>query len=107
LKILISDSSCADFESIREYYTGKGVPHIGEQFIVSIIEHIETIPVNPDIGRKVPEFNTDKIRELIHGPFRVIYLREEKLIHVVRVWRSERLLKLENTPKKRESDLYL
>ncbi len=98
MKILISDSAYADLESIIEYYTEMGVPHIGAQFIASIIEHIETIPANPDIGRKVPEFNTDKIRELIHSPFRVVYLREEKLIHVVRVWRSERLLKQEDTP---------
>lgn len=98
MKILISDSAYSDFEIIKEYYTEKNVPHIGEQFIVSIIEHIETIPANPDIGRKVPEFNIEKIRELIHGPFRVIYLREEQSIHVVRIWRSERLLKLENTP---------
>ena len=98
MKILISDSAYSDFESIKEYYIEEGVPHIGEQFIVSIIEHIETIPANPDIGRKVPEFNTEKIRELIHSPFRVVYLREEKSIHVIRVWRSERLLKLESTP---------
>jgi len=82
LKILISDSAYSDFEIIKEYYTEKNVPHIGEQFI----------------GRKVPEFNIEKIRELIHGPFRVVYLREEQSIHVVRIWRSERLLKLENTP---------
>ena len=98
MNILISDSAYTDFEVIKEYYTEEGVPHIGEQFIISIIEHIETIPANPDIGRKVPEFNTDKLRELIHGPFRVVYLREEQSIHVVRIWRSERLLKLENTP---------
>lgn len=98
MRILISDSAYADFEAIKEYYTEEGVPHIGEQFILSIIEHIETIPANPDIGRKVPEFDADKIRELIHGPFRVVYLREEQSIHIVRVWRSERLLNLENTP---------
>lgn len=98
MKVLISDSAYADFESIIDYYTEKGVPHIGEQFVVRIIEHIETLPVNPEIGRKVPEFNTKKIRELIHSPFRVVYLREEKTIHVVRVWRSERLLKLDDTP---------
>jgi len=102
LKIFISDSAYSDFEAIREYYTEKGVPHIGKQFIVSIIEHIETIPANPDIGRKVPEFNTDKIRELIHEPFRVVYLREGQSIHIIRVWRSERLLKLENTPAENE-----
>ena len=103
MKILISDSAYTDFEAIKEYYTEEGVPHIGEQFIVSIIEHIETIPANPDIGRKVPEFNTDKIRELIHGPFRVVYLREAQSIHIIRIWRSERLLKLENTPAKNKT----
>jgi len=103
LKILISDSAFADLESIIDYYTEKCVPHIGEQFAASIIEHIETIPANPDIGRKVPEFDTDEIRELIHGPFRVVYLREKKLIHVVRVWRSEKLLKLENIPAERKT----
>jgi len=58
LKTFISDSAYADFESIIDYYTGKGVLHIGEQFVTSIIQHIETIAANPDIGRKVPEFNT-------------------------------------------------
>jgi len=102
LKILISDSAYNDFEAIIKYYPEEGASHIGGQFIASIIEHIETIPANPDIGRKVPEFNTDKIRELIHGPFRVVYLREKLCIHVVRVWQSERLLKLENTPAESE-----
>ena len=102
MKIFISDSAYSDFEAIREYYTEDGVPHIGQQFIVSIIEHIETIPATPDIGRKVPEFNTDKIRELIHGPFRVVYLSEEQSIHIIRIWRSDRLLKLKNTPVENE-----
>jgi len=52
---------------------------------------------------KVPEFNTEKIRELIHGPFRMIYLREEQSIHVVRIWQSEKLLMLENTPAKNKT----
>jgi len=97
LRILISDSAYVDIKAIKEYYIDEGVPHIGEQFISSIIEHIETLPANPDIGRKVAEFNTKKIRELIHNPFRIIYLREEQSVHVVRVWRSERLLKLQDT----------
>ena len=102
MRVLISDSAYEDLIDIKEYYSDEGVPHIGEQFILSIIKHIETIPDNPDIGRKVPEFNTKKIRELIHNPFRIIYLREEKSIHIVRVWRSERLLKLINTPAEKE-----
>jgi len=75
-------------------------PHVGNDFVNNIISHIESLKENPDIGRKVPEFNESNIRELIHVPFRIVYLREVKLIHVVRVWRSERLLNLDGTPAK-------
>jgi plasmid stabilization system protein ParE len=98
LKILISDSAFHDLEAINEYYFNEGVPQVGVEFVTKIIKHIETIPINPEIGRKVPEFNENNIRELIHPPFRIVYLKERKTIHVVRVWRSERLLNLANTP---------
>ncbi len=94
MKILISDSAFNDLESIKEYYLNEGVPQKGIEFVTKIIKHIETIPTNPDIGRKVPEFNENNIRELIHPPFRIVYLKEKKAIHVIRVWRSGRLLNL-------------
>ncbi len=98
MKILISDSAFNDLEAIKEHYLEEGVPQIGIEFVIEIIKHIETIPANPKIGRKVPEFNEKNIRELIHPPFRIVYLNEERTIHVIRVWRSERLLNLTDTP---------
>jgi plasmid stabilization system protein ParE len=92
VKILISRPAFSDLEAFNKYYREEGVPHIGEQTIDSIIGHIQTLSDNPDIGRKVPEFNEEKIRELIHSPFRIVYLREKNSIHIIRVWRSERLL---------------
>jgi plasmid stabilization system protein ParE len=94
MKIFVSDSAIGDFEDIKRYYEGEGVPHVGKKLISSIIEHIQTLRNNPDIGRMVPEFDDPKIRELIHSPFRVVYLRENTSIHVIRVWRSERVLVL-------------
>lgn len=94
MKIFVSNSAYSDLEGIKEYYGEEGVPHIGKQFISAIIEHVQTLVDNPDIGRVVPEFGEERIRELIHSPFRVVYLREQDSIHVIRVWRSERLLKL-------------
>ncbi len=94
MKIFISSSAFSDLENIKEYYKDEGVPYIGEQYVVSIIDHIQTLSDNPDIGRKVPEFDEEKIRELIHPPFRIVYLREKDSIHIIRVWRSERLLEL-------------
>lgn len=102
MKIKLSNSAILDLEAIKKYYSDEGVPEIGNKFVTDIIRHIETLPDNPDIGRMVPEFNSVKIRELIHNPFRIVYLREDKSLHVIRIWRSERLLKLENTPAEDE-----
>ncbi|VAW91936.1 Death on curing protein, Doc toxin [hydrothermal vent metagenome] len=98
MKILLSDSAFSDLEAIKEYYIEEGVPQIGLEFVIEIIKHAETLPTNPEIGRMVPEFNEKNIRELIHPPFRIVYLNEERIIHVIRVWRSERLLNLTDTP---------
>ncbi len=93
MKVYVSDSAYSDLECIKAYYQ-ESAPHIGKQFVSSIIEHAQTLVDNPDMGRVVPEFGEERIRELIHPPFRVVYLREQDSIHLIRVWRSERLLKL-------------
>ncbi len=98
MKILISDSVFNDLEAIKEYYLNEGAPLIGIEFVNKIIDHVETLQINPEIGRKVPEFNEKNIRELIHPPFRIVYLNEEKTINIIRIWRSERLLNLTDTP---------
>lgn len=91
--VSLSDSALGDLENIKEYYIEQGVPEIGENFVIAIFEHIETLTNYPNIGRVVPEFNVEHIRELIHPPFRVVYLRGTS-IQIIRVWRSERLLSL-------------
>ena len=58
------------------------------------MSRIETLGDLPDSGRVVPEFDQPSIRELIHPPFRIVYRRGTDAVQVVRVWRSERLLKL-------------
>lgn len=94
MKIGVSNSAFADLEAIIDYYTQEGVPDIGRKFVETISEHIQVLSEHPDMGRVVPEFQSNDIREIIHEPFRVVYLREEKSITVIRVWRSERLLVL-------------
>ena len=94
MQIFISSSAFSDLESIKEHYKKEGVLYIGEQYVISIIDPIQTLSDNPDIGRIVPEFDEEKITELIHSPFRIVYLREKNSIHIIRVWRSESLLVL-------------
>lgn len=94
MQIEFSESAVLDIEDIKYYYLEQQVPHIGDKFISDIIDHLETLASNPKIGRIVPEFQVPHIRELIHSPFRVVYMLNGIDIQIIRVWRSERLLKL-------------
>jgi len=94
MELRIAQSALEDLQAIQEYYRDQGVPNIGDDFVAEILEHSEMLQLHPDAGRIVPEFNMDHIRELIHAPFRVVYLRQAKEVVLIRVWRSERQLEL-------------
>ncbi len=94
LGILFSECAVADLEELKRWYSEQGVPDVGDKFVTEIIERIEALQDHPDMGRVVPEFDQPFLREIIHPPFRVVYRREPKKVRVVRVWRTERLLRL-------------
>ena len=94
MKVCLTDSAISDLQELQRYYEEQLVPQVGQRFAEEILDRIEALSDNPDIGRVVPEFATDNIRELIHKPYRVVYLRESSSIFVIRVWRSERVLEL-------------
>jgi len=97
VEILIINSAFSDLGAIKDYYSEQGVPHVAHDIISSIFEHIQSLTDHPSIGRLVPEFDDETIREIIHPPYRIVYLLDVKVIQIIRIWRSERLLKL---PKK-------
>lgn len=72
------------------------MPDIGQKFVNAILKNVQRLRDHPDSGRKVPEFDQEHIREILHPPFRVVYLRNVSSVSLVRVWRSERLLLLPN-----------
>ena len=99
MKVVVTESAFGDLESIKEHYSNEGVPHIGEKYQREVLAHIQRLETYPNIGREVPEFSTPSIRELIHPPYRIVYLREEFSVHIIRIWRSERLLVLPGEEK--------
>jgi len=92
--IKFAESAVQDLEAIQEYYEKQEVPEVGDRFIREIISSVEELSIHPDQGRIVPEFDSPQLRELILPPFRVVYRRYKEKISVVRVWRSERLMRL-------------
>lgn len=94
MELRIAQSALEDLRAIQEYYAEQGVPQIGDEYVTAILEHSGMLIRHPDAGRMVPEFNLDHIRELIHSPFRAVYLRQATEVVLIRVWRSERQLEL-------------
>ena len=94
MRVTLADSAVRDLEDIVAHYVERGVPNVGADLVAEILDRIETLREYPDIGRIVPEFESPRVRELIHPPFRIVYRRDTDTVRVVRVWRGERLLKL-------------
>jgi plasmid stabilization system protein ParE len=92
--VSLADSAVDDLAAIRDYYREQKVPEVGEGLLSDILAAIGDLSHFPDRGRIVPEFGRSHLRELIHSPFRIVYRMDAARVRVVRVWRSERLLKL-------------
>lgn len=94
MELRLAQSAVDDLQAIQEYYLQQGVPDIGKQYVTDILKHTDMLKQHPDSGRIVPEFDLNHIRELIHPPFRLVYVKQEKSLVLIRVWRSERQLQL-------------
>ena len=87
-------SAVTDMEDIQAYYENEKVPDVGKRLAGEIIDQIERLADHPLSGRIVPEFNVEHLREIIHPPFRIVYRYDKKRARIVRIWRSERHLKM-------------
>ena len=92
--IRFAESAVLDLEELRLWYAEQDVPDVGDRLFEEIFDRLGALRTHPDMGRIVPEFGQQFLRELIHPPFRLVYRREPKYVRIVRIWRSERLLRL-------------
>ncbi len=92
--ITFAESAVKDLEAIRDWYIDQGAPDAGEKLVGEIIAQVEQLVDFPESGRIVPEFEIANLREVIFPPFRIVYRLDKNRARIVRVWRSERLLKI-------------
>jgi len=92
--VSFSASAVEDLDDIIRHYSESGAPETGSRLAAEIISQAERLTHFPESGRSVPEFDLDYLREIIYPPFRIVYRCDNKRIRVIRVWRSERILKL-------------
>ncbi len=91
-RVEFAQSARDDLRDILDWYESQGVPEVGKHMVLEIVARVRKLAVFPDSGKVVPELDTPWLRELEQPPFRIVYRRDETVVTVVRVWRSERLM---------------
>lgn len=86
-----SPQSLDDLESAVSFIA-RDNPARAESFGNELIDQTDTLEEFPESGRIVPEFNDEKLRELIYEPYRIVYRINEtkKEIEILRYWHSAR-----------------
>jgi plasmid stabilization system protein ParE len=95
MKVYFTESALTDFDNLLQFYKEQSALETGRRLVSEIIKKSERLAKHPDSGRIVPEFGVPFLREIIFPSFRVVYRRDPDKIWIVRVWRGERLLRLE------------
>lgn len=89
--IIWSEQSLDDIKNIAEFISRDSQYH-AQRVIEQIIDIVELISHQPQIGRIVPELEQPNIREQFIYSYRIIYEIKEESINVLTVIHGRRLL---------------
>ena len=64
--------------------------YYGQIFVERIIQQVEKLKLFPEIGRIVPEYKQENIREIIFGNYRIVYHSYKNSIVVLNIIHSSR-----------------
>ena len=92
VKVVWTEIAIDDLKSIHDFIS-KDSKIYADRLIEKIIARVDQIENFPKAGRVVPEFDSELLRELIEGNYRIIYKINQDEIGIVRVHHSARLLK--------------
>jgi plasmid stabilization system protein ParE len=71
-KVILTPQSVSDLETIVTFIA-KNNPERARSFGHELIDRALSVASFPERGRIVPEIGDPAVREIIHGPYRVIY----------------------------------
>ena len=85
-------TAAEDVQLIEEWIS-RDSPLNAVDFTDRLVESVEILENNPLIGRIVPEFNREGIRELIFRGYRIVYSVNETHLTILRVVHGARDLR--------------
>jgi len=91
-KLIWTEYALEDLRLIHEYISVDSERY-ADRFIEKLITRVDQLENFPKSGRVVPEFNSETIRELIEGNYRIVYKISANQVAIVRVHHAARQLK--------------
>ncbi len=91
MKACWTDNSIGHLLGIYEYIA-RNSPVYAKRVVDRITRRSEQIAEFPFSGRKVPEYKTEDIREIIEKPYRIIYRIKSDQIDILAVIHGAKLL---------------
>ena len=92
VKIVWTEIALEDLRDVHEYISKDSVRY-ADRFVEKIINRVTQLEHFPKSGRIVPEFDSDGIRELIEGNYRIVYKISPEQASIVRIHHAARRLK--------------
>jgi plasmid stabilization system protein ParE len=84
MKVDWTETACGHLEAIRAYIAVDS-PTYALRMVDRLTRRSIQIAEAPCSGRRVPEYERDDIREMIEGPYRIIYLVKSDGVDVIAV----------------------
>ena len=92
MKVHWTETAQSHLAAIHKYIA-QDSDHYALRMIDRLTRRSQQIATFPNSGRKVPEYDMDNLREVIEGPYRVIYKIEAKQLNVIAVIHAARDLR--------------
>ena len=89
MKVFWTETAVNHLSSIYNYIS-QNSPQYAQRLVERLTRRSEQIANFPFSGRLVPEFETEQIREVIEGSYRIIYYIKPEQIEVIAVLHAAR-----------------
>ncbi len=77
-------------------------PEYAIEFVENLMHHTRILPNHPRLGRIVPEFSLDTLRELIYHNYRIVYEIFEDNLYIISIAHGSMDLKSKSEKEKWE-----
>jgi plasmid stabilization system protein ParE len=93
-RIVWTRRAIEDTQAIKAFIEQDSL-HAAGLVVQRIIAAVEQLPVFPESGRIVPQYQEPTVREIIRPPYRIVYRLRPEEIHIITIHHAARLLRLE------------